>query len=1080
MPSIDLFSETIIQLRMNTPLTLENLKFQGFTGYEVLEVLGQGGMGVVFKARQLVPDRIVAIKTLRPKALMTQEDYERFGREASIIAQLNIPEIVKVFEVGQMEGSPFFSMDYCPNGSLAQLCSQILPSIHNVATISKAIASTMSKVHKAGVIHRDLKPSNILLDENMVPKISDFGLASSGKFDGVDTASGQIMGSPSFMAPEQIKSNSNNHSQDFKIDVYGIGATLYFLLTGRPPFLNSDLMQTLWEVTNRDPIPPSKINPSVPRDLETICLKCLKKNPESRYSSMAMVEQELMAFLEGRPILARPAGWFEHGWKWVCRQPLVAALIFMVIMVGITGFAATLFQLGVARNANAIADRNVLVAIEEKKVAQKAQGLEKQRRLELDDLFQKSLAQIVEFSFLESPKLGANQAKFLQEILPQFEKAYLGPDALVEDDFKKAMYGRQRVAQISGRLGHQEKARQILFGILELLPSAQEQPLESQMKIKITTLVMISNCYFLERNWASCIKWMNEARELLSSAEENLDDELKMLGYLIMAGLGKSYMESGLLEEAERFILDSEVRLMAVNVGLQESRNRKILAGSLNSAAEIYSRKSNWAKAILLHEKAILEARRFLLLNKNDPESRLSLLGYMNNLSATLLRSGQQENAMIQMDKTLAEFEIAIADFPGFTELKEKYAGVLANQGAFLKVMKKDLDALLPLEKARKILSLLRTQFPENPAYHEHLVRALKMIADSYSIMENHEGGYLASKRLFNDYQTFLNHNPADLQLLKNQATVFGTVIISARKANISNAVMIDLLTRGIDANLRLHHFDPMANDRSVILSHYFSDLGKSRYLAFQYDLADKSFVQSLEWRKKIPDGISPEPYRDSWILTIHFNFANSLFASGKVKQAKEVIDSGISQLNGAWFEKPPKGAELLLVSKSWVLRSKIETELGNHVFANACLLSSQNLYALKESLPQSALLSSLNGNFPESNSLVLRMFARRMFDPTSVFTAFQALANASESLQIDEQLKGQSRLLAVTLLKQMLTQDIVLNPREKLVMDAVSSSQWIRIDSDLMYMCQILANRRGDKSLLVGDDGKSIPLLKN
>jgi len=207
MPSIDLFSETIIQFRMNTPLTLENLKFQGFIGYEVLEVLGQGGMGVVFKARQLVPERIVAIKTLRPKALMTQEDYERFGREASIIAQLNIPEIVKVFEVGQMGDSPFFSMDYCPNGSLAQLCTQVLPSILNVAIISKAIASTMSKVHKAGVIHRDLKPSNILLDENMAPKISDFGLASSGKFDGFDSFSGQIMGSPSFMAPEQIKSN---------------------------------------------------------------------------------------------------------------------------------------------------------------------------------------------------------------------------------------------------------------------------------------------------------------------------------------------------------------------------------------------------------------------------------------------------------------------------------------------------------------------------------------------------------------------------------------------------------------------------------------------------------------------------------------------------------------------------------------------------------------------------------------------------------------------------------------------------------------------------------------------------------
>jgi hypothetical protein len=333
---------------------------------------------------------------------------------------------------------------------------------------------------------------------------------------------------------------------------------------------------------------------------------------------------------------------------------------------------------------------------------------------------------------------------------------------------------------------------------------------------------------------------------------------------------------------------------------------------------------------------------------------------------------------------------------------------------------------------------------------------------------------------LFNEYQTFLNHNPADLQLLKNQASVFSNLIINARKANVSNAVMIELLTQGIGVNLSLHHFDSKANDRSIMLSHYFSDLGKFRYLAFQFVLADKSFGQSLEWRKKIPDGISPEPYRDSWILTIHFNFANSLFASGKVKQAKEVIDSGVSQLNGAWFEKPPKGAELLLVSKSWVLRSKIETELGNHVFAKACLLSSQNLYALKESLPQSALLSSLTGNFSESNALVLRMFARKMFDPTSVFTAFQAMANASESLQIDQQLKGQSRLLAVTLLKQMLAQDINLNPREILILDAVSSTQWIRTDSDLMYMCQILANRHGDRAFLVGDDQRSIPLLKN
>lgn len=297
--------EATLPSAQSTQVTVPRLE-----GYDILDTLGRGGMGVVFKARQTRLNRLVAVKMILSGAGAGAHELDRFRAEAEAVARLHHPGIVQIFEVGEQDGQAYLVLEFVGGGSLAQLLgSQPLPP-RRVAELGIALARAVQHAHEGGILHRDLKPANVLLTADGTPKIADFGLAKRLDIDQGYTQTGAVMGSPSYMAPEQAEGRVRDLGP--ATDLYALGAILYEMLTGRPPFVGSSILDTLEQVRHHDPAPPRFLHPAVPRDLELICLKCLEKSPRDRYASAAALARDLEHFLAGEPISVRGDTMFDQ------------------------------------------------------------------------------------------------------------------------------------------------------------------------------------------------------------------------------------------------------------------------------------------------------------------------------------------------------------------------------------------------------------------------------------------------------------------------------------------------------------------------------------------------------------------------------------------------------------------------------------------------------------------------------------------------------------------------------------------------------------------------------------------------
>jgi eukaryotic-like serine/threonine-protein kinase len=293
-------------------------------GYVIEGVLGSGGMGIVYKARHEKLNRVVALKMLRAGHFATSNELTRFTREFQAIAELRCAHIVQVHDVGDVDGRPYFTMEFVDGGSLAEQLKGKPQSARHAAELVAKLAEAIHSAHVRGIIHRDLKPANILMSQDGCSKIADFGLARHIECDHPLTLSGMQMGTPSYMAPEQAIGLSKSLGP--AVDVYALGAILYEMLTGRPPFRAENAIETQRQVIRVDPVSPARINASVPRDLETICLSCLNKDPQRRYSTASGLAADLGRFLRNEPIEARPIGNSERAFRWIRRNPALTAL----------------------------------------------------------------------------------------------------------------------------------------------------------------------------------------------------------------------------------------------------------------------------------------------------------------------------------------------------------------------------------------------------------------------------------------------------------------------------------------------------------------------------------------------------------------------------------------------------------------------------------------------------------------------------------------------------------------------------------------------------------------------------------
>lgn len=308
------------------------------SGYEILGELGRGGMGVVYKARHQKLHRVVALKMVLSGSHASQAQLDRFLVEAESVARLQHPNIVQIYEIGEHDNLPYFSLEYVDGGNLTQLINGKPLAVKKAAEMGELLAQAMASAHEHGIIHRDLKPANILLTKDGLPKITDFGLAKRLESDSSQTKSGTLMGTPSYMAPEQA--SGDTHEIGPLADVYALGVILYEMLVGRPPFVGTSIVDTLQQVQRLEPVSPRQLVPAIPIDLETICLKCLQKESTKRYPSARALADDLRRFLSGEPILARPVSQFERTYRWCRRNPGIATLagaVALLLVVMTTG-----------------------------------------------------------------------------------------------------------------------------------------------------------------------------------------------------------------------------------------------------------------------------------------------------------------------------------------------------------------------------------------------------------------------------------------------------------------------------------------------------------------------------------------------------------------------------------------------------------------------------------------------------------------------------------------------------------------------------------------------------------------------
>jgi serine/threonine protein kinase len=345
-----------------------------FGEYELLEEIGRGGMGIVYKARQRSLNRIVALKMVIPSRLTSSSDLRRFQIEAEAAARLDHPNILSIYEVGEISGQPYYTMKWVEGGSLAKRIADCrlpigdspdprataaspssIPTRHSslitrhseLAGLMLKVAHAVAYAHEHGVLHRDLKPGNILLDTRGEPYVADFGLAKLMEQDTGLTQSQPLVGTPGYAAPEQLQGEARHVTT--AADVYSLGAVLYELLTGKPPFRGPTPVETIRQAVDTEVKPPHTLNPAVDRDLETICLKCLNKDPRRRYASAQALAEDLDRWLAAEPILARPIGLAERAWLWCRRKPALAGLSAALILTVVVGTTVAAWRIAAAR-----------------------------------------------------------------------------------------------------------------------------------------------------------------------------------------------------------------------------------------------------------------------------------------------------------------------------------------------------------------------------------------------------------------------------------------------------------------------------------------------------------------------------------------------------------------------------------------------------------------------------------------------------------------------------------------------------------------------------------------------------------
>ncbi len=657
------------------------------SGYEILGELGRGGMGIVYRARQVRLNRPCVLKMILGGAHASSEAATRFLAEAEAIARLHHPNIVQIHHIGEADGLPFFELEYVDGGSLDRRLDGTPWPAKRAAALIESMARGVAEAHRLGIVHRDLKPGNILIAVDGTPKITDFGLAKTLASDSGLTRTDSIMGSPGYMSREQAEGKTKAVGP--LADIYALGAILYELLTGGPPFRGTTALEILDQVKNTEPVPPSRLVPGLPRDVETVALKCLQKEPGKRYDSAAAVAEDLRRFLGGESILARPVGPIERGWRWCRRNPVVAGLtaaLAAVLMLATAASLAAYWRMStLARGEHAAR----LAAVKEMQAAQDARVQEADQRRRAEANFHRAraavdgyLTTVSESQLLKVPGLQPLRGELLESAL-RFYQDFLkerGDDPMLRAELAATQL---RIGRIQTDLGSANEARRVLKSAIA---TYQAEVTKNSQDLALRTA--LAAAWLALGDLAYNFSGQNSSQEQLEAWEKNAEIREGLArvrpddpGY--QADLAEAFERLGTARDgAGRDGLPARLRGAELSLALflKSPDDPKINFGLGESLNNIAVALSNWGR----HGDALAMYLRGLEYNRFAYDKLPHMIEYGCDLGTAYMNAvrecrklGRSDETVIEARKAVEHCRSMVRDHPAVTIVKRHFVWAL-------------------------------------------------------------------------------------------------------------------------------------------------------------------------------------------------------------------------------------------------------------------------------------------------------------------------------------------------------------------------------------------------------------------
>jgi serine/threonine-protein kinase len=883
-------------------------------GYELLGKIAQGGMGVVWRALQKNLNRVVALKTLRAGPQATAPDRRRFRAEAEAVARLEHPHIVPIYEVGEEKGELYFSMKLFEGGSLAQAKARLAADPRATAQVMATVSSAVHYAHQRGILHRDLKPGNILLDQQGQPHVGDFGLAkripgSAGALESSGiTQSGAILGTPSYMAPEQA--TGKPEAVTTAVDVYSLGAILYELLTGRPPFKGETLFETLCMLLEQEPVPPRTLNPRADRDLETICLKCLEKKPAGRYPTAQALADDLQRFLAGEPIEARPLTTVQRFGRWCRRQPVLAGLSAALLLCFLTGFALVAWQWRraedhakkaqdnfvqatkdrlEAESQSQRAEKNAAAAEAARRDAETNARLARQERADAEKQKQRAeenfrLAHDAVNNLstrLTEAMQNLEEMPGRKEVLEQARKYYQtflkqsADNPALQQDLADVNVHLALINRATGSKADALAAERMALELYEKLHAAKPDDPVLQQKLADTMLHVGLSYHEVGQDDASIVCY-RQARALFDKFLQQRPDDLNLLSGLskVLHNLGvrtvydlRPVESLGYFQEALKY----QEKLVALKPNDAFVLNS--LAGIHSGIAHCQSDQRQFKEALASLEKAEAIRNKLVQQHPQAAQFQRDLGEVYYNKAVQYRKLGQTAEALAYDERAHALYDKLVQDHPGVTQFQRDLAGSEIKLGEARRNAGRSDEALTCFQNARALQDRLVKKNPGVPAYRKALSGTWFQIGVTYAALGNKAEALLAYQKSRDLMEKLIEADPKNISYRVAMGSTLNNLgVILGQRDQLDEAIVVGRLS--VEHSRYAYDKAPQVEFHRVALYNSYGSLGESLRVAGKLSEA----AATVEERVKL----LPDQPNELFRMARDFGFLANRVARGK------------------------------------------------------------------------------------------------------------------------------------------------------------------------------------------------------